>query len=289
MLPNAVRFLAFLPFGAARSARLLALAALALAAPIGRSVAAQAPAELFFFPLQTEQQVPPAASTASGDAMLSLDALTGIVSVSGDYAGLAGPAFQAHLHGPAAAGTGGPPFALLSVTAGTAGTVSGLAFLSQAQVADVRAGRVYLDVHTDVFPGGELRGQVCRLAAAATRNAGPNPASYTCNAPRFGGLFQATVDLTTTGHAFAFLFAFDSPADLVLPGGQRLLCLDAGGTGEVFTGVGLGPLPGPLATFELRAPPSLAFCNLHASSQALHLGGVLPFALSNARDLSMGF
>lgn len=250
---------------------------------------AAAQTQILAFPLETGQAVPPLATGASGSAMLSLDPPTGIVTVLASYQGLSGTPTEAHLHGPAVAGQVAPSFAPLSVTGGASGTISGLAFLSQARVAQILAGEVYLDLHSSAHPEGELRGQVCRLASALSRNAGANPSSYTCSAPVLGGSFSATVDLSTTGHAFALLFGFVTPVDLPLGGGQRLLCLDLAGGGEVFTGTGLGPRAGPLATFVLPTPSSLAFCNVTFSSQALHFAGVTPFALSNARDLSFGF
>ena len=264
----------------------LSLAALTLFAR-GEHVCAQT--QLFEFPLQTSQVVPPVASGASGIGMLSLNPLTGNVTVAGSYTSLAGTQSQVHLHGPAPAGSSALSFASFTGTGGTSGSFSGLALLNAAQIADVLAGRVYLDVHSSAHPDGELRGQVCRKAAAATRNSGANPQSYTCTPAVFGGTFQATVDLTTTGHSFAALFAFDSPVDLPLPGGQRLLCLDMLGAGEIFTGSGIGPAAGPTAVFNLPAPPLLSLCNVTCCSQALHFGGVTPFALSNARDLSLGF
>lgn len=119
------------------------------------------------------------------------------------------------------------------------------------------------------------------LASASFRNAGSNPASYTCNAPVLGGTFSATVDLSTSGHSFARLVARTTATDITLAGGQHLLC---GGTS-------LGSTPtvaGPLANFLIPVPTDLALCGLAAHTQALHLGGVAPFALSNAQDLVFG-
>jgi hypothetical protein len=67
------------------------------------------------------------------------------------------------------------------------------------------------------------------------------------------------------------------------------LCLDLLGAGEIFTGTGIGPAVGPVAVFDLPVPAALTLCNITCCSQAIHFGGVAPFALSNARDLSIGF
>jgi hypothetical protein len=67
------------------------------------------------------------------------------------------------------------------------------------------------------------------------------------------------------------------------------LCIDLGGSGELFTGGGLGPMPGPMATFSASVPNDLNLCSFAFSSQAIHFGTVVPFALSNAQDLTVGF
>jgi hypothetical protein len=130
-----------------------------------------------------------------------------------------------------------------------------------------------------------LRGggySVCGGASVATRNGGTNPASYSASIATLGGTLSLTVDLGTTGHDLAWPVAFDSPATIALPGGQVLLCADGSGSGELL---GLPPAAGPLATFDSAVPNDPTLCGARIYSQALHLGGVAPFALSNAQDL----
>jgi len=121
----------------------------------------------------------------------------------------------------------------------------------------------------------------CPSASASFRNAGSNPASYTCNAPVLGGTLDGTVDLTTTGHSFAKLIVRSTPIDVTLAGGQHLLC---GGPSFYAT-----PLePGPLADFSIPVPNDPDLCGISVYTQALHIGGVTPFRLSNAQDLVIG-
>jgi len=62
-----------------------------------------------------------------------------------------------HFHGPAAPNLN----AGVQVGVGVVGTpVVGNAILNAAQVADLLAGLWYLNLHTSMFPGGEIRGQV---------------------------------------------------------------------------------------------------------------------------------
>ena len=262
---------------------------LALAAGLLFSGLIQAQVETFTIPLEGSQEVPPVVTGGTGSATVTLNTSTGAVSVTGSYTGLNGNQTVAHIHGAAPAGANAGVVLGLTGTGGTTGTISGSGTLNAGQIADMLAGRHYINVHSVPHGGGELRGQICQNAAVTTRNAGTNPVSYTAAPLVFGGSFTASVDLTTTGHNFAILLGFDTPIDVPLGGGQRLLCVDFGGSGELFTGAGLGPVAGPTANFSLPLPSDLAFCNFNFCSQALHFGGPVPFALSNAQDLTLGF
>jgi len=118
--------------------------------------------------------------------------------------------------------------------------------------------------------------------SATYRNAGSNPSSYAAVPPLLGGTFTATVDLTTTGHTYAKLIGFRRPGEITLAGGQVLL-VDPTSPGGV-----LPLVPGPLAVFHVAVPSDPGLCGLRLSTQAVHLGGVTPFALSNAQDLVVG-
>jgi len=121
--------------------------------------------------------------------------------------------------------------------------------------------------------------------SATYRNAGSNPSSYAATPPLLGATFTATVDLTTTGHAFAKLIGFGRPGEITLAGGQVLLVDPASPGGQLF---GLPLVPGPLAVFHIAVPSAPGLCGLRLSTQAVHLGGGVPFALSNAQDLVVG-
>ena len=120
----------------------------------------------------------------------------------------------------------------------------------------------------------------CQPATATFRNAGSNPASLTCIAPVLGASWSGTVDLSTTGHSSAYLYALAVQTTTTLPQGQVLL-----GSGKIAR---FGPVPGPLASFSFAVPISAALCGVHLTTQALHFGSVSPFATSNAMDLVIG-
>ncbi len=119
-------------------------------------------------------------------------------------------------------------------------------------------------------------------ATVTSRNGGANPSSYTADAVVLGAMWNASVDLTTTGHDYAFVLGTVVPANLTLAGGQVLLISGA----EVFE---LPLKPGPIATWSVPIPNDLTFAGLRIYSQAGHLFGVMPYALSNAQDLCIGF
>ncbi len=121
----------------------------------------------------------------------------------------------------------------------------------------------------------------CNVGASATpRNAGPNPASLETDLPVLGSTLTATVDLSTTGHTMALLEARINPTDVTLGGGQHLLCSGP----KLYQ----ASQPGPLATFAVSVPLDPTLCGFAFCLQAAHLGGMTPFALSNAVDLVVG-
>lgn len=110
--------------------------------------------------LDGKAEVPPNTSAATGTAELDYDPASKKLSWKVTYSGLSGPATAAHFHGPAEAGKNGG----VAVAIPNAGTspVSGSATLTDAQAADLVAGKYYINIHTAANPGGEIRGQVTK-------------------------------------------------------------------------------------------------------------------------------
>ena len=132
------------------------LATLALGATI--AFAGPAFADKMKASLDGKSEVPANTSAATGTAAIDYDAATKKLSWKLTYTGLSGPATAAHFHGPAEAGKN----AGVAVAIPNAGTspVEGSATLTDAQAADLTAGKYYVNVHTAANPGGEIRGQV---------------------------------------------------------------------------------------------------------------------------------
>lgn len=104
-------------------------------------------------------EVPPKTTDGKGTATASLDTATKMLTYEVDYTGLTGAATAGHFHGPAEAGANAPvvlPFAA------PASPIKGTATLTDAQMAELMAGKWYANIHTTANPGGEIRGQMTR-------------------------------------------------------------------------------------------------------------------------------
>ena len=110
--------------------------------------------------LDSKAEVPANTSAGKGTAEVDYDPASKKVSWKVTYSGLSGPATAAHFHGPAEAGKN----AGVAVAIPNAGTspVEGSATLTDAQAADLVAGKYYINIHTAANPGGEIRGQVTK-------------------------------------------------------------------------------------------------------------------------------
>jgi CHRD domain len=134
------------------------LATLALGA--GIAFAGPAFADKMKATLDGKSEVPPTTTTGAGTADIDYDAATKKLTWKVTYSGLSGPATAAHFHGPAEAGkNAGVAVAIPNATSSPA---EGSATLTDAQAADLMAGKYYVNVHTAANPGGEIRGQVTK-------------------------------------------------------------------------------------------------------------------------------
>lgn len=104
-----------------------------------------------------KSEVPPTNSMATGEADIEVDSATRQMKWVIGFKDLTGPPTAAHFHGPADPGASAPPEVDISGNLNT-----GSAQLTEAQMADLQAGKLYLNIHTEKFPDGEIRGQVTK-------------------------------------------------------------------------------------------------------------------------------
>jgi hypothetical protein len=111
--------------------------------------------------LTVGQEVPPPGGGASGvgGCTVTLDDVTGLVTVSGSYTGMTSTATSAHIHN-GAPGVAGGIILALSTTGGTVGNFSGSGTISPANITNMLNGNTYVNVHTTTNPLGEIRGQI---------------------------------------------------------------------------------------------------------------------------------
>jgi CHRD domain-containing protein len=121
-------------------------------------------------------ETPPATnSTGSGNEIgsgitfdtdtLTLNLSLGYGSAFG-FTDLTGPATVMHIHGPAPTNT--PAGVIINLAgihvaatnAASGGTIIGSVVLTTNQAADLMAGLEYVNIHTALYPGGEIRGQL---------------------------------------------------------------------------------------------------------------------------------
>jgi hypothetical protein len=135
--------------------------ALVLAALMGISWTGSTQAASFKFPLTGEQCLPPVATSGTGEAELSYDPETRLVTWNIPYSGLSSAVTLAHFHGPATPGKSGPVVVWLAERGSPPGNpIMGQATLTPEQALQFAAGDWYVNVHTQSHPGCELRGQV---------------------------------------------------------------------------------------------------------------------------------
>jgi hypothetical protein len=99
-------------------------------------------------------------AAATGNATVTYDTASKQVTWQITYSGLSGTPTAAHFHGPAQPGANaGVAVPIPNVATSPA---QGSATLTDAQAADLLAGRYYINIHTAANPAGEIRGQVTK-------------------------------------------------------------------------------------------------------------------------------
>jgi hypothetical protein len=127
---------------------------------LGIAFAGPAFAEKMKATLDGKSETPPNASAGTGTADIDYDASSKKLTWKLTYSGLTGPATAAHFHGPAEPGKNAG--VAVAIPNATTSPNDGSATLTDAQAADLLAGKYYVNVHTAAHPGGEIRGQVTK-------------------------------------------------------------------------------------------------------------------------------
>jgi predicted secreted protein with PEFG-CTERM motif len=106
------------------------------------------------------QEVPPVETEATGSATMAFDSDTNELSWEIEFEGLSGNATAAHFHGPAAEGENAGVQVNIGEVSGLSSPMEGSAELTAEQATALLDGELYINVHTEENPDGEIRGQV---------------------------------------------------------------------------------------------------------------------------------
>jgi hypothetical protein len=109
-----------------------------------------------------EFQTNPVNSQGTGTLTGKYDSVSNVITYNINWAGVTAAPTAMHFHGAALPGaSAGVQIGITGFTAATTGTASGTTIaLTQAQEADLMAGKWYYNLHTPTYPQGEIRGQV---------------------------------------------------------------------------------------------------------------------------------
>ena len=123
------------------------------------SAGAVAQAETFRARLSPMPTTPQTVTTITGEGEVILTLNGNTLTVSGNFTGMNSVATMAHVHnGPPA--QPGPVVHQLEVTKMPAGEISAVLELTDAQVTALRNNELYIQVHSETNPPGELRGWI---------------------------------------------------------------------------------------------------------------------------------
>ena len=143
------------------------LSGLTLAACLAVTQPALAEMISFKTELKGSNEVPPTDSKGTGTFTATYDTASKTLTWKGEYSGLTGPCTMAHFHGPTEPNWQQPhqfgdvADVTVVITPFTR-PFEGSATLTDAQAAELIAGKWYVNFHTDAHPAGEIRGQVLK-------------------------------------------------------------------------------------------------------------------------------
>lgn len=123
------------------------------------SSSANATVILWSAPLSGLQEVPPVATPGSGLAFGTLDDISGALSWNVSWSGLLAPAIAMHFHN-APLGLNGAVVVDIGAISGLISPSIGGTVLNAFLINELKSNRLYINIHTPAFPGGEIRGQV---------------------------------------------------------------------------------------------------------------------------------
>ena len=137
------------------ASRLVAVPAL-LVLPLVFAAPASAQNQFFTATLDGLQETPPVVTPATGFGSFVIDTTANTLTFHIEFSGLLAPENNAHIHGFAPPGT--PAGILYPLPAGSPKT--GVITYLESEEQGILTGQTYVNVHSTMFPAGEIRGQI---------------------------------------------------------------------------------------------------------------------------------
>jgi hypothetical protein len=149
----------------------------ALATLAGVAASSQASVVTLTANLSGLNEVPPVSTPASGTAIVTIDTDTRAWTMNIAFSGLSAPVTVAHIHrapvgvnGPVIVGLDGMPLsggrptwnliAPGSTSLNTGGALNAPFLFPAAELENLLRGNTYVNIHSQAFPGGEIRGNL---------------------------------------------------------------------------------------------------------------------------------
>lgn len=223
------------------------------------------------------QEVPSNSATALGNGTLILNAAENSVTVSADFFALSGNPSMAHVHGAADPGASAPPIITFTTLPAAVTGVLGpqTQAVSPTEVADIKAGRWYFNIHTSTFTGGEIRGRIVPQQSRFTAFLSSDqevPTVSSAGARGFGSLALSTDEtMVDIALSFAGLSSAQTMAHIHAP---------AASNGTASVAINIGTASGAVTQGEVRVTQpitrlqlaqmraGLAYFNVHTANNA---------------------
>jgi CHRD domain len=133
--------------------RILGVAAVVAMSAIVQAQGPQYRARLSIVPIDIAMQ-----ATIAGSGAVTATLKGSTLSINGTFAGLKTAATAARVHRGPRTAMRGEPIGDLAASAATSGTISGSIELTKEQIDDLAAGRLYIQLHSEKAPDGNLWG-----------------------------------------------------------------------------------------------------------------------------------
>ena len=176
------------------------------------------------------EEVPPVVTPETADGTVTLDTATNTVSWNISHTGMTGTHTATHLHD-GDIGMGGP----IEINMGTGNPVTGSAPVTAAQATELMNGEWYVNFHSTMHPGGEVRGQVddiCKETYCGETDDPDNVGDIDVSGTDLSGP-AITVDATNVPpNVNGYLIVGAQNNSVTPPGAKGTLCVTGGCQGR---------------------------------------------------------